>query len=445
MSIIKWIFDSTIRTFTGLFILGALASIGIQATQAALSTTYDVTNSPQYFLGTSITTTQTTGITLSSPRLNGANYQFGTATGGVLRIFSGNFREDISYTSATVNATTNVVTLVGVTRNICPNVTRSYVSCGAGRNWGKGAFVELNFDARLINLKANIDRLNTFSARQKVSGSGYFMTGYFATTAARDQALGATPATASGLSAFVDATGLAYDGLGGSWVARGSNATSNATESASGKAEAATITDQQTKNATGDSGAPLFLQPKNLASSGSTAANGRIPVFSGSTLDESILGSGTSSGRFLRGNNYGQPQWSYIRSSSGSLTINSFQSGVLLDIKKSNTSFFMVRGASDNGHIVTGGTAPTIGGCGTSPSIVGNDTAGKLTGGTGTPTMCAVYFNKPYPLNRVSCSISTNEPTDSAYFTTMTSSGFNVRVGSNDLTSAVIFYTCLEF
>src|SRR4029077_13266614 len=40
------------------------------------------------------------------------------------------------------------------------------VSCGAGQNFSKGAIVELTQDARLFNMKANIDRNNT------VTGSG---------------------------------------------------------------------------------------------------------------------------------------------------------------------------------------------------------------------------------------------------------------------------------
>lgn len=45
------------------------------------------------------------------------------------------------------------------------------------------------------------------------------------------------------------------------------------------------------------------------------------------------------------------------------------------------------------GHIATAGTAPTVSSCGTSPSAVtGNDTAGKLTMGTASPTACTLTF-----------------------------------------------------
>lgn len=47
-------------------------------------------------------------------------------------------------------------------------------------------------------------------------------------------------------------------------------------------------------------------------------------------------------------------------------------------------------------HIANSGTAATIGACGTSPSITGNDARGIITLGTGSPTSCTVTFAYPY-------------------------------------------------
>lgn len=44
---------------------------------------------------------------------------------------------------------------------------------------------------------------------------------------------------------------------------------------------------------------------------------------------------------------------------------------------------------------LTGGT-PALSSCGTSPSITGNDLAGTVTMGTGTPTGCVITFSSPY-------------------------------------------------
>lgn len=49
-----------------------------------------------------------------------------------------------------------------------------------------------------------------------------------------------------------------------------------------------------------------------------------------------------------------------------------------------------------SGHVANSGSAATIGTCGTSPTIVGNDTRGVITLGTGSPTACTVTFNSAF-------------------------------------------------
>jgi hypothetical protein len=52
-----------------------------------------------------------------------------------------------------------------------------------------------------------------------------------------------------------------------------------------------------------------------------------------------------------------------------------------------------IAGESDiRGHLHASGTAPTLSGCGTSPSVLGNDQAGVIVTGTGTPTSCTLTF-----------------------------------------------------
>jgi len=48
------------------------------------------------------------------------------------------------------------------------------------------------------------------------------------------------------------------------------------------------------------------------------------------------------------------------------------------------------------GHIGSSGSTPSIGSCGTSPSIVGTDTRGEITTGTGSPTSCTLSFATAY-------------------------------------------------
>ena len=47
-------------------------------------------------------------------------------------------------------------------------------------------------------------------------------------------------------------------------------------------------------------------------------------------------------------------------------------------------------------HIAVGAVNPTLSSCGTSPAIVGDDKAGQVTMGTGSPTGCVITFAAPY-------------------------------------------------
>lgn len=73
--------------------------------------------------------------------------------------------------------------------------------------------------------------------------------------------------------------------------------------------------------------------------------------------------------------------------------ISTTPSNILFAIAStSNSTLFSVNGA---GHIVTGGSAPTVSTCGTGPSISGNDTTGTITVGTGVVVACTITFSTP--------------------------------------------------
>ncbi len=57
------------------------------------------------------------------------------------------------------------------------------------------------------------------------------------------------------------------------------------------------------------------------------------------------------------------------------------------------------------GHFVTSGSAPSVGSCGSSPSVSGSDTAGLVTTGGGGPTSCVVTFAAAFS-NAPRCTIS---------------------------------------
>lgn len=341
-----WTRESTARTLVGLFVLASFFIAGYGITHAALSTTYDVTNEVQMNLDVSITGTQTTGIILSSPQINGINHRFATTTGGLLRIRSGNFREDITYTSATIGSD-NRVTLVGVTRNICAQYARQYISCGDGRRWGKGAIVELTVDARILNLKLNLDRRNNLTGSGQITGTG---TGQAIidlpciTTTQRDAFNSAD--VSDGQLICNSTTGTFQQRIGGAWLSIGTTGDVNATESVAGKVELATIAEQLSKGISGSAG-PLVVQTQYLTSSGAvhgingTVNASRIPILNASgalaasmgglgrinpSSGSLLVGAGSGAVGLLRGTTTGQiPRWDNPRgvwTATGGILVN---------------------------------------------------------------------------------------------------------------------------
>ena len=291
-------------------LLSALLIALLLPTSSLAATSYDVHNLPQMHLNASILSTATTGIKLVADPRNGTNITIPTTSGAIFRFTQGSKVEDIYAASATVNATTGVMTLAGVIRDVCFNQARTIVGCGNGQFFSKGATVQLSVAAQLLNLKANIDRSNTFTARDGIrfSGSGSLGQPTFATTAIRDQQLGASPASGSGLVACVVATGLCYDGLGGAWVARGANAVQNADTGVSGKVEIPTIAHMKNLTGTGSSGAQNVVPLRWLVKNGTGSVSaGRVPTLNqNGALNVSVGGTGlTTASGVLIGTNQG--------------------------------------------------------------------------------------------------------------------------------------------
>lgn len=311
--------------------LFALVSSLIPSPSLALSTSYDVFNVPDMFLNAGITESATTGIYLAAPVRNGAKVTYPTTSGGLLK-FEQNGREElVAYNSATVDATTKVITLAGVTRNVCFNLATAFTSCGNGKIFTKGASVRLVNAAQLFNLKANIDRANTFTARNAIrfSGSGSLGQPTFATTAIRDQQLGASPASGSGLVACVVATGLCYDGLGGAWVSRAAGSVQNADTGVSGKVEIPTLAHMQNLTGTGSSGAQNVVPLRWLVKNGTGSVSaGRVPTLNNLGKLHSSFLNATNSGVLV------------TRTGTGLVAARGTTSGQVLMVNSTMTPFF---------------------------------------------------------------------------------------------------------
>ena len=110
--------------------------------------------------------------------------------------------------------------------------------------------------------------------------------------------------------------------------------------------------------------------------------------------------------------------------------------------------FFTADGATEraritaDGHLVPGiGTTPTIGACGTGPSVSGTDSYGVVSTGTGSPASCAVNFSKTYTTAPVctffSDMIVPSGGLSGAVFTT----GFSVQTSGSFNTK--LWYICI--
>lgn len=285
------------QEFPGHFLATCLTLLILSASgaYAAQTKSYDVTNNPQMYLDVSISNTQTTGIKLSALQRNGVEVTFPTTSGGILRIRQGFRVEDIAYESATVDSSTKVVTLANVTRNLCWNNTLTFISCGDGQYFSKGAVVELSVSAQLLNAKLDEDRINRLrgsganvctSASQPCLGVGRY------TTSQRDTFTWNTGSTII----FNTTTGVFQGWDGGSWSdIEGSGGVINMTTTAAGKGELATVVDVSGATITGDSTAPVLLGSNLILRGSSGALNDRNKVAATGNngyLSGSLLGSG---------------------------------------------------------------------------------------------------------------------------------------------------------
>ena len=93
------------------------------------------------------------------------------------------------------------------------------------------------------------------------------------------------------------------------------------------------------------------------------------------------------------------------------------------------------------GHIVTGGTVPTISNCGNSPSVIGTDEAGIITTGTGTVNSCMLNFANPY-LTTPSC-VFTNSTTTTIYIGNLGNSNYTINFSTSTPSTKVV-YNCIN-
>jgi hypothetical protein len=98
------------------------------------------------------------------------------------------------------------------------------------------------------------------------------------------------------------------------------------------------------------------------------------------------------------------------------------------------------------GHIFTANqtvATTSVASCGTLPSVVGNDTAGIITTGSGSPSACTLVYSQAWdhaPVCTLADSLTSITPDISADNTTSTVFSF-----SGALNSGKIYYHCLGY
>lgn len=161
------------------------------------------------------------------------------------------------------------------------------------------------------------------------------------------------------------------------------------------------------------------------------SASGTIPAVVGSTYYYSAPNTGGTGGTGSTGTGGAGGAFAWIG------TTNTFAPASQTDFR-SRGNFALASG----GHILTGGATPSVGTCGTGPSIEGNDTAFKATLGTGNPTACTVTFALPYIDNTPICTFNDDSSTVNPDVSAISTSSVTITL-SGALSSGNIYGICL--
>lgn len=190
----------------------------------------------------------------------------------------------------------------------------------------------------------------------------------------------------------------------------------------------------------------VFLQ--NLAKGGNASADLVIANDRGTaTSSENYLDLGiANTGQVDTSHPIINPYDGYLYTQTGRLILGSASltasSSVIISAGMATSTYFRFDQYS---HLISRGPAPTsLTGCGTTPSVSGNDSNGVITLGTGlSVTACTLAFKNAFPAaSNVTCSISTNSALVQPAITAVSTTGFSVGL-SLSLAAGKIYYQCM--
>lgn len=226
---------------------------------------------------------------------------------------------------------------------------------------------------------------------------------------------------------------------------------------AAGTVIARSINDYNTQSITVAGSATLTLRDSNLNGSVITSGTSRLDMLGGNSLLGAITYGASTSGTISENTISG----SLTNNTGGNLMLANNRglgpvvgSNVATTELSARASFngtewarFDASGIKTTTNLLTLFSAsPTIGTCGSSPSVgtrsVNN--GGSFTTGTGSPTACSIAFSSPAPPSNAYCTVT---PANAAavattvYVSSSSSSGFTITLGAGT-SSAAYNYTC---
>lgn len=127
--------------------------------------------------------------------------------------------------------------------------------------------------------------------------------------------------------------------------------------------------------------------------------------------------------------------------SASSMTIIASTSTAYEFSSSTSSTFFHVH-ISTAGHYITGGTAPIISACGTTPngSVAGTDQGGTITVGGGVVTSCTLTFNMPYGVTP-DCTVSDNNAAVGTAITSVSATAITFGTSAT-LAGGTLTYRC---
>lgn len=317
-------------------------------------------------------------------------------TSGVVRIGVGDSREWFAFTGLTVVTANTRLQLTGVTRalkkdasSLTDNDTATYAKTHA-----IGSKVILVHHSAQINKLVQEDADNTISGDNTLTGTNTFsssskttLVSQNVTEAQRDALTGA----ANGAILYNTDNGTVDGYIGGTWEHLSTGSTTNASETAAGVVELATVAEQGSAAATGGTGAGLVVQTQYLVgtSAGAGDENKIATLDSTGKYDASFMpasstkfggdgSDGAISGALtITGSNNTYIEKNYTSFAPGSNTVTVTPTNCIVHIKVSgnadlsNTTFnFSAKGAA-------GGSGPS------GTTSVGGSDGGDATAGLG--------------------------------------------------------------